>query len=136
MKLKYLLTVYIIFTVCYILRQIWETKKQEREFIDNGGSPLGDSTFIIYLVNLLCRTLISVILILALGNHEIPVANYWLFVLILIVGFTVMEVVCATIEALLMFPITWSEEKKYKKRMDKRADELNEQVNEKRNSDS
>jgi hypothetical protein len=125
MKLTYIFTIYIVFTFYYIIRQVQETIKQEREMIKQGNSPLGDSTYIIYLLNLFFRAVVSILGIVFIGNSYVPLTNYWLFILIMLVIYGVLEILSATLETLILYPIQQHEIKKYKLRLDKRADELN-----------
>lgn len=128
MVLLYLTVVYLIFTVCNTLMRIIDTVIQERENISRGGSPYGDSTYLVYLLNLAFRVIVGIAICYFLGSYTIPNNNFWLFVLIVLGYYIILELVCATLESIVMYIITVYANKAHKRRLDNRADTLNNEL--------
>lgn len=125
MELKYYMLAYIAFTTVIIAIQIYETIRREKEIIRQGGEPLGDSTYIIYVTSWLFRVLIAVTLYFTVGVFTVPQMNGFLLFLALLVGTLLLELVSATLDALVMFIIKQVHIRVVRKKLNEKADEYN-----------
>lgn len=125
MELKYYMLAYIAFTTVIIAIQIYETLRREKEIIRQGGEPLGDSTYIIYVTSWLFRVLIAVTLYFTVGVFTVPQMNGFLLFLALLVGTLLLELVSATLDALVMFIIKQVHIRVVRKKLNVKADEYN-----------
>lgn len=128
MKLEFLIIAYIIFTWCNMIVTIRETIKNERELINQGNKPLGDSTYIIYGINIITRTLLGLVAIFSIGNIHILLDNILLFTGIVLGLYIVLELISALIGAVAIFFINMTQENKLRKNMDEKADSLTENL--------
>lgn len=125
MELKYYMLAYIAFTTVIIAIQIYETIRREKEIIRQGGEPLGDSTYIIYVTSWLFRVLLAVTLYYTVGVFTVPQMNAFLLFLALLVGTLLLELVSATLDALVMFIIKQVHIRVVRKKLNEKADEYN-----------
>lgn len=125
MELKYYMLAYIAFTTVIIAIQIYETIRREKEIIRQGGEPLGDSTYIIYVTSWLFRVLLAVTLYFTVGVFTVPQMNAFLLFLALLVGTLLLEIVSATLDALVMFIIKQVHIRVVRKKLNVKADEYN-----------
>lgn len=125
MELKYYMLAYIAFTTVIIAIQIYETIRREKEIIRQGGEPLGDSTYIIYVTSWLFRVLLAVTLYFTVGVFTVPQMNAFLLFLALLVGTLLLELVSATLDALVMFIIKQVHIRVVRKNLNEKADEYN-----------
>lgn len=125
MELKYYMLAYIAFTTVIIAIQIYETIRREKEIIRQGGEPLGDSTYIIYVTSWLFRVLLAVTLYFTAGVFTVPQMNGFLLFLALLVGTLLLELVSATLDALVMFIIKQVHIRVVRKKLNVKADEYN-----------
>lgn len=125
MELKYYMLAYIAFTTVIIAIQIYETIRREKEIIRQGGEPLGDSTYIIYVTSWLFRVLLAVTLYFTVGVFTVPQMNAFLLFLALLVGTLLLELVSATLDALVMFIIKQVHIRVVRKKLNEKADEYN-----------
>lgn len=125
MELKYYMLAYIAFTTVIIAIQIYETIRREKEIIRQGGEPLGDSTYIIYVTSWLFRVLLAVTLYFTVGVFTVPQMNGFLLFLALLVGTLLLELVSATLDALVMFIIKQVHIRVVRKKLNVKADEYN-----------
>lgn len=102
MSLIDVIVTYIIYTVITIGFQIGETIHHERVYISQGGSPLGDSTYISYISILLTRLIASAIGIgVAIYWHLSLPTNLWLFILWVALIYLILTAVGATVQAIV-----------------------------------
>lgn len=125
MELKYYMLAYIAFTTVIIAIQIYETIRREKEIIRQGGEPLGDSTYIIYVTSWLFRVLLAVTLYFTVGVFTVTQMNGFLLFLALLVGTLLLELVSATLDALVMFIIKQVHIRVVRKKLNVKADEYN-----------
>lgn len=125
MELKYYMLAYIAFTTVIIAIQIYETIRREKEIIRQGGEPLGDSTYIIYVTSWLFRVLLAVTLYFTVGVFTVPQMNGFLLFLTLVVGTLLLELVSATLDALVMFIIKQVHIRVVRRKLNEKADEYN-----------
>ncbi len=125
MELKYYMLAYIAFTTVIIAIQIYETIRREKEIIRQGGEPLGDSTYIIYVTSWLFRVLLAVTLYFTVGVFTVTQMNGFLLFLALLVGTLLLELVSATLDALVMFIIKQVHIRVVRKKLNEKADEYN-----------
>ena len=125
MELKYYMLAYIAFTTVIIAIQIYETIRREKEIIRQGGEPLGDSTYIIYVTSWLFRVLLAVTLYFTVGVFTVPQMNGFLLFLALLAGTLLLELVSATLDALVMFIIKQVHIRVVRKKLNEKADEYN-----------
>ena len=131
MDIKYYIISYIIFTVCNYAMRLYETVRNEREYIDNeGGAPLGDGTYIFMLVSLLARVLFAFITYFILDNW-LPVAisdNIWSSMLASVLVVICLEVFTATVVAIGMQIVTKIQIRRKRNRLELKADEYNQKL--------
>lgn len=136
MDIKYYIISYIIFTVCNYAMRLYETVRNEREYIDNeGGAPLGDGTYIFMLVSMFARVLFAFITYFILDNW-LPVAisdNIWSSMLASALVVICLEVFTATVVAIAMQVVTKIQIKRKRNRLEQKADMLNQELIEKQN---
>ena len=136
MDIKYYIISYIIFTVCNYAMRLYETARNEREYIDNeGGAPLGDGTYIFMLVSMFARVLFAFITYFILDNW-LPVAisdNIWSSMLASALVVICLEVFTATVVAIAMQVVTKIQIKRKRNRLEQKADMLNQELIEKQN---
>ena len=125
MELKYYMLAYIAFTTVIIAIQIYETIRREKEIIRQGGEPLGDSTYIIYVTSWLFRVLFAGTLYFTVGVFTVPQMNGFLLFLALVIGTLLLELVSATLDALVMFIIKQVHIRVVRKKLNEKADEYN-----------
>lgn len=102
MNLVEVIATYIVYTVITIGFQIGETIHHERVYINQGGSPLGDSTYISYLSILITRLIASGIGIgIAIYWHLSLPNNFWLFILWVALIYLILTAVGATVQAIV-----------------------------------
>lgn len=133
MRLSYLLYAYMVFTLVEITSQIMETWRQERKFIKEGGSPLGDSTYYIYFTNLFFRLLAGAIVLLIWYNAILPADNIWLLLLIILGIYLGLVWGSALIAAIPITLVTNYKIRKHREKLNNKAPYLMDKFNEKHN---
>lgn len=136
MDVKYYIISYIVFTIYNYIIRLYETIKNEREYIDNeGGAPLGDGTYIFMLVSMFARVLFGFIAYFILDNW-LPFAiskNIWSSLLASAIVIICLEVFTATVVAIAMQVVTKIQIKRKRNRLEQKADMLNQELIEKQN---
>lgn len=136
MDVKYYIISYIVFTIYNYVIRLYETIKNEREYIDNeGGAHLGDGTYIFMLVSMFARVLFGFIAYFILDNW-LPFAiskNIWSSLLASAVVIICLEVLTATVVAIAMQVVTKIQIRRKRNRLEQKADMLNQELIEKQN---
>lgn len=106
------------------------------EKIKEGYRPIGDSTYILYIVNIVFKLLMCVAIGLLWGYLAIPVTNYWVFILYVAVIFFLLEWSSAFVQAVVITVLRRIATRRQKQELDKKADTLNKQLIEKQRSEN
>ena len=118
MNLIYLIVSYMVFTEISIGFQIGETIHHERVYINDGGSPLGDSTYLSYLSIMFFRLLAGAIGIVIGSVWQIKIPqNIWWFLLATIGLYFIFTLVGATAQAIVSVFAIRHENNKWQRRM-------------------
>lgn len=106
MALKYAFIAYSLFAVITECFQIADTISQERKSIRNGDGLIGDSTYYVLLLNILFKIIIGFVGVYFFGSIKLPVNNDLALVGLLALLFIVLELISATLQAIVITVIS------------------------------
>lgn len=106
MALKYAFIAYSLFAVITECFQIADTISQERKSIRNGDGLLGDSTYYVLLLNILFKIIIGFAGVYFFGSIQLPVNNDLALVGLLALLFIALELISATLQAIVITVIS------------------------------
>lgn len=106
MTLKYAFIAYSLFAIITVCFQIADTISQERKSIRSGYGVLGDSTYYVLILNIVFKALIGVLGVFFFGNIKLPINNDWALIGILALLFIALEIISATLQAIVITVIS------------------------------